>query len=255
MLNLDTELKGQSAIVTGATGNIGSAIAVGLAQQGVNIVVVDIDKAAADEKANVLAKEYNIQAQAYAIDITNDTAVGQMMSAATTALGPITILVNNAGVHHEKPILDTEFEEAKRVLEVNLLACWNLTRKVAPGMIDAGGGTIINITSVISYTGGRGTGGAPYIMAKGGLNSLTHASARELGQYGIRVNGVAPAYITGPFYDENKARVDQALQVASALKRPNTPEEIANTVVFLASPASSGITGDTLIVSAGLVTR
>ncbi|MBL4631853.1 MAG: SDR family oxidoreductase [Paraglaciecola sp.] len=254
MENFSADLKNQTVLVTGAVGNIGSAIVEKFARCGSNIVIFDINQEAVDKKVTEVKEKYQVKSLGFAIDISDDVALSEALETAEKEFGTINTLVNNAGVHHFKPILETDIEEVRRVFEVNVIACWNLTKKLALGMIKAGGGSIINITSAISHTGGRGTGGAPYIASKGALNSLTHASARELGQYGIRVNSVAPGYITGPFYDAYKERIDQALQSA-AIHRPTLPEEIAESVAYLASSASSGTTGDTLSVNCGLVTR
>jgi 3-oxoacyl-[acyl-carrier protein] reductase len=245
-MNLD----GKVALVTGAAGDIGRAIAKALAEAGAAVVVHDLDR---DERlsATVAAVE---AAGRRSLDVTGDIrdpgAVRSFIDTAVASFGQLNVLVNNAGVMTETPLRRLGIEEWQRVIDVNLTGCFLCTRFAAEPMIRAGGGAIVNIASQLAYRGGIGL--AHYSAAKAGVIGFTRAAARELGEHGIRVNAVAPGPVDTQMIAPYKTPEWLSGKLSgSILKRLARPEEIAATVVFLASDAASLYFGQTLSPNGG----
>jgi NAD(P)-dependent dehydrogenase (short-subunit alcohol dehydrogenase family) len=235
------------ALVTGGSGGVGRAVCAELAARGAAVVVhYNSGRAAAEELAAGLASAVAIGA-----DLSAPSGPDDLFAAASERLGPVTILVNNAGLMTDARVEemgDDVFEEA---LRVNLTAAFRLCRAVIPGMRTAGFGRIVNVSSQAALRGS--VAHAHYAAAKAGLHGLTFSLAKELGPDGITVNLVVPGRIrTAMLDDRSPGREDEWL-AQTPLRRFGTPEEVAAAVAFLASPAASYITGAALNVSGGLL--
>jgi len=237
-------LRGQRALVTGGARGIGAAICRRLAADGAHVLVADIDAAA----AQALAQE--IGGTALQMDVTQLDAVMQAVAAA----GPLSILVNNAGVDQHAFFTKTSIEDWRRLLAVNLESVFATTHAALPAMQAAGYGRIVNIASEAGRMGSRG--GAVYAAAKGGVIAFTKSIARENGARGITANVVAPGPIDTPLLrqavEHGGQRLLGAMTQATLAGRLGTPDEVAAAVAFLASRDAGFITGETLGVSGGM---
>ncbi|HOV83321.1 MAG TPA: gluconate 5-dehydrogenase [Paludibacteraceae bacterium] len=247
------DLTGKIALITGASYGIGYAIAKAFYAAGATIVFNDIN----EEKVNNGLTSYQkdgIKAHGYVFDVTNEKAVNEAIEKITKEVGVIDILVNNAGIIKRIPALEMSAADFKQVVDVDLNGPFIVSKAVAPGMIDKGGGKIINICSMMSELG-RETVSA-YTAAKGGLKMLTKNLACEWGQYNIQVNGIGPGYITTP--QTAPLRVDghpfnNFIISRTPAARWGTPEDLQGPAVFLASSASDFVNGHILYVDGGIL--
>ncbi len=240
---------GRVALVTGGAGaGIGAATAHRLARDGAAVIVVDHHAGRTAARVAELEAAYDVRVRGFTVDIADRGAVDKMLDRAAE-FGTIDILVNNAAINIQGSIFDYDPDDFDQVIDVDLNACWYLIRQLIWPMRELGRGSIVNISSVAAYNGGRGRE-APYSAAKAGLLELTRSVAIEGGPYGIRCNAIAPGLIWSKFVEKHRERF-QADADATPLRRHGQPDEIANVVAFLVSDESSFITGEVINVSGG----
>ena len=248
---METGLKGKIALVTGSGSGIGKAIALGLAREGVDIAVNDVNQGNTENAASEI-RETGSHAMAVMANVADETEVSKMVDQIVAEWGGIDILVNNAGVTNHLLIEDTEKEEWERVLSVNMGGAFNCSKTVIPSMRQRGGGRIIN---TISYSGERMTmiGGVSYTSSKSGIWGLTRQLSFELGPYQITVNGISPGNIITPMLKAGTTPERlEAMKKWYPLRDMPTPEDIADAAVFLASGRARMITGINLAVDGGI---
>jgi 3-oxoacyl-[acyl-carrier protein] reductase len=241
------DLSGKTAFVTGSTRGIGLAIARALYRAGAKVAVMGRDS----DRARSVAGTLGDRASGVAGDVAVGEQVTAALNAAEAALGPVDILVNNAGLTRDNILLRLTDQDWDAVLEANLKGAFHTTRAVIKGMMKRRGGRIINITSVVGLTGNKGQ--ANYAASKAGLIGFTKSVAKEYASRNILVNCVAPGFIetdmTASLPDEARASLLEEI----ALGRLGRPEDVAGTVLFLASDLASYITGQVLVVDGGMV--
>ncbi len=244
------------AIVTGAGRGIGKAIALRLAQEGATLVACDI----VAESVNTVCKELSYSGKTafpFTVDVSNEGHVNEMVETTLKRCGRIDILVNNAGISPKKDgrkanLTEISLDEWNQVLSVNLTSVFLCCKAVLPHLIDRKGGRIISISSSSALDGGF-LAAPHYVASKGGISALTRSLAREVASYGITVNAVAPGRVESPMTKlTSPERNREALQ-RIPVGRFATPEDIAQSVLFLASDEALYITGITLNVSGGYV--
>ena len=243
-------LAGKRALVTGASRGLGAEIAAVLADAGADVALVGRDAKGLEATKRVVEAKGR---RAVAIESDLATIEGPR-SAAAKALeffGTVDILVNNAGVFHRQPLLETTVENWDETLAVNLRAPFLLAQAIAPGMIAQRRGKIVNISTVASVVGCEGH--AAYGASKGGMNQLTQVLAAELGPFNIQTNAVAPAIVLtdmakAAWSDETKAG---PVKARIPVRRFGEPVEIADMVLYLASPASDFVCGQVLLIDGG----
>jgi 2-hydroxycyclohexanecarboxyl-CoA dehydrogenase len=248
-------LAGRVALVTGAAGGIGRAIAAALYAEGAAVAVADLDGDAAAAHAAALeqAGTGGGRAVGVRIDVSNSPDVGAAIAVAERELGPVEVLVNNAGIDVIEPFVQSKEETWRRIVEVNYLGPVLCTRAVLDGMIERGYGRIISISSDAGKVGSSGE--VVYSGTKGGLIAFSKALAREVATSGITVNCVCPGPTDPPLLDqiaERSQKMYDALARAVPMRRLGQPADIAPAVVFLASDGAAFITGQALSVSGGL---
>ncbi|MEJ5284085.1 MAG: 3-oxoacyl-[acyl-carrier-protein] reductase [Brevinematia bacterium] len=244
------KLDNKNAIVTGSARGIGKAIAVKLAEEGANVVIVDVNYEAAVETSEEI-KKMGRKSFAMKVDVTKYDEVEAMIEKTKTELGSVDILVNNAGITKDNLILKMTPEDFDLVIDINLKGVFNGIKAVFPVMMKQKSGKIINIASVIGLMGNVGQ--ANYAASKGGVIALTKTAAKELAQRGVCVNAVAPGYIQTPMTDKLPDNVKEEILKLVPMRRMGQPEDVAKAVLFLASPDSDYITGQTITVDGGMV--
>ena len=251
-------LDGKVALVTGASYGIGFAIAKALANAGATIVFNDIKQELVDKGLQAYEEE-GIKATGYVCDVTDETAVNNLVATIEKEVGVIDILVNNAGIIKRIPMHEMSAAEFRQVIDVDLNAPFICAKAVIPSMMKKGGGKIINICSMMSELG-RETVSA-YAAAKGGLKMLTRNIASEYGEYNIQCNGIGPGYIATPQTaplrerqaDGSRHPFDSFIIAKTPAARWGNPEDLAGPAVFLASEASNFVNGHVLYVDGGIL--
>jgi 3-oxoacyl-[acyl-carrier protein] reductase len=241
------DLTGRKALVTGATGGLGGAIARALHAQGATVALSGTRRAALDELAGALGERVHI----VEANLADKDAVEALVPAAEAAMGGLDILVNNAGVTRDNLFLRMKDEEWDTVIAVNLTAAFRLSRAAVKGMMRRRYGRIVNIGSVVGSTGNPGQGN--YAASKAGLIGMTKALAAEVASRSITVNCVAPGFIETDMTRSLAEAQSAALLAQIPLGRLGQASEVAHAVAFLASPEASYITGTELHVNGGML--
>jgi gluconate 5-dehydrogenase len=247
------DLTGKNALVTGGTHGIGMALATGLAEAGATIIVNDVfpDKL---ESAKAEYAKNGIDIHTFVLDVTDEEAVESTIPVIEEEVGPIDVLVNNAGIIKRIPILEMNSQEFRQVLDVTLTGQFIMAKTIAKGMIARGHGKIINMCSMMSELG-RNTVSA-YAASKGGLKMLTRNMATEWARHNIQINGIGPGYIatsqTEPLRVDGHPFNDFIIQRTPA-GRWGDPEDLAGAAIFLASKASDFVNGHILYVDGGIL--
>ncbi len=244
---MKVDLSGKVALVTGGSRGIGLAISQALAGAGAKVAICARDGA----KATAAAKELPGGARGYACDVGIAGQVDETMDAVEKELGPVDVLVNNAGTLRDNLLLRMKEEDWDAVLATNLKGAFLMTKLASRGMIKRRWGRIVNITSVVGLMGNAGQ--ANYAASKAGLIGFTKAVARELASRNVLVNAVAPGYIETEMTSGLTAEQHQALHTAIPLERLGRSQDVAGAVLFLASEFASYITGQVLVVDGGMV--
>ena len=244
-------LSDKTAIVTGASSGLGRASAVALAAEGANVVVAGLEPEGLDATVELITGAGG-RAAAVATDISDAAAVDAMAALAQHEYGGVDVLVNNAAIYPYGPWQDFDEATWESVFNVNVKGYWLCSRSVYPQMVERGGGSIVNISSITFFMGNENL--MPYVASKGAVVGFTRSLAREAGPHGIRVNAIAPgAFPTRAIeiHPDQQALHDDLMRDQS-LKRRGVPEDIANAVAFFAGDQSSFVTGQTLLVDGGL---
>lgn len=238
------------AVVTGAARGIGKAIALKLAQSGINVVVSDIMEDAAKETAKEL-EAFGVQALAVKSDVSNADDVAALIKTTMDTFGSLDYLVNNAGITRDNLSMRMSEADWDLVLDINLKGTFLCSQAASKVMMKQKFGRIVNIASISGILGTAGQ--ANYASSKAGVMALTKTLARELGARNITVNAIAPGFIITEMTDKLSEEVKAEYLKQIPLRRGGTPEDIANSVEFLISPSAAYITGTTLNVSGGMV--
>jgi 3-oxoacyl-[acyl-carrier protein] reductase len=240
------DLTGKNALVTGASGGIGGAIARGLHAQGATVALTGRN----GEALTALAEDLGDRAHVIVADLADTAAVDALMKQVVEMLGSVDILVNNAGLTRDGLMMRMKDEDWTDVLDVNLTAGFKLARAALRTMMKARWGRIINITSVVGQTGNPGQ--VNYVASKAGMTGFTKAMAAEVASRNITVNCVAPGFIATAMTDQlTEDQKGQSLAKIPASRFGN-PEDVASAVVFLASTEAAYVTGQTLHVNGGM---
>lgn len=240
------DLDGKTALVTGASGGIGGAIARQLHARGATIVA----SGTRIEKLEVLASDLGDRCHAVAADLSDPDAPDALIAAAGEAAGGIDILINNAGLTRDNLAMRMKDEEWQLVIDVNLSSAFRLTRGVLRGMMKARWGRIVTVTSVVGATGNPGQ--ANYAASKAGLTGMSKALAQEVASRGITVNCIAPGFIETPMTDALSDDQKAALLERIPSGRLGVVDDIAACAVYLASEEASYMTGQTMHVNGGM---
>ncbi len=242
------DLKGRTALVTGATGGIGAAIAKALHGAGATVVLSGTRENVLEERVCELGGE---RVHAVPANLSDPESVAALVPAAEQALGRgVDILVNNAGITRDTLAMRMKPEQWQQVLDVNLTAAFRLSQAVLKGMMKARWGRIVNITSVVALTGNPGQ--ANYAAAKAGMIGMSKSLAREVAARGITVNCIAPGFIETPMTDALNEKQREAILAQIPAGRLGSPEDVAAAALYLASDAAAYVTGQTLSVNGGM---
>ena len=240
------DLTGKTALVTGASGGLGGAIARALHAQGATVALSGTRR----EALETLAGELGSRVHVTPCDLSDTSAVEALVPAAETAMGSLDILVNNAGVTRDNLFMRMKDAEWDAVIAVNLTAAFRLARASLKGMMRRRSGRIISITSVVGVTGNPGQGN--YAAAKAGMIGMSKALAAEVASRGITVNCVAPGFIASPMTDALNDKQREGILASVPMGRLGAGADIGAAVVYLASPEAAYVTGQTLHINGGM---
>lgn len=243
-------LKEKVAVITGASRGIGEATAKKFSQEGAKLVLVDLNKEDIERTAARIQENGGV-AIGFAVDVTKREKVEWLMNETCAQFGRVDIVINNAGITQDALLIKMTEEQWNSVIDVNLKGVFNVSQAAAKVMIEQKGGVILNASSVVGTYGNFGQ--TNYAASKWGINGMTKTWAKELGKYGIRVNAIAPGFISTPMTEKMPEKVLEMMKKKSLLNKLGSPEDIANGYAFLASDDAQFITGTILSIDGGVV--
>ena len=243
------DLTGRVALVTGGGSGLGRAMAFGLACCGADTVLVDRDGAAALAAAREIAAHSGRRSTGLVADVSAESDVARAVAEAMAAFGRVDVLVNNAGHNIRKPLVEFSCEEFDSLHAVHVRGTFLFCRAICPHMRERRSGSIINIASMLGQVAALNV--SAYAAAKASVAQLGRALALEMAPYGVRVNSIAPGYIDTPLTRQHAPEVRDRIRTTTPLGRFGEPRELIGPIVFLASEASSFVTGTTLVVDGG----
>ncbi len=249
-MTIQKELQGKVCLVTGATRGIGRATAMALADAGADVLFSYAQSKEQALEVEKLLRDKGVRAQGYQANVASAEDVQAMAAQAQQNFGPISVLVNNAGITRDRSFLKMTHQMWDEVMRVNLDGLFHVTQAVLPKMLETGWGRIINVSSIIGQTGNFGQ--ANYAATKGAAIAFTMSIAREVAKKGVTVNAVAPGFIETDMLKNVPAAALDQVRAMTPMGRLGKPEEIADAIVFLASPRASFITGQVLAVNGGM---
>ena len=241
------DLSGEIVLVTGASRGIGAAIADQLAARGATVIGTATTESGAQAISARMASAGGV---GRVLNVTDSAAVDALVDDISKTIGPVSVLVNNAGITRDQILMRMKDDDWNAIIDTNLSSVYRTSKAVMRGMMKARKGRIINIASVIGLTGNAGQ--SNYAAAKAGIIAFSKSLAKEIGSRGITVNVVAPGFIQTDMTDSLPEEAKNALMQQIALGRLGAPSDIAEAVSFLASPAAAYITGETLNVNGGM---
>jgi len=243
-------LAGRISVVTGAARGIGRALALALAEAGSDVAVVVRTPSSADDLVAEIEK-LGVRSLAVTADVTDPTQVAVAVEQITDGLGPVDVLVNNAGVGLHKAALDLTPAEVRHILDVNIDGVWNCSQTFGRGMVERRSGSIVNIGSISGVIVNRPQWQPAYNASKAAVHQLTKSLAAEWGPYGVRVNALAPGYVKTEMAPVDDPKFKPRWVDDAPLQRYAMPEELGPTVVYMASDAASFMTGSVVILDGG----
>ncbi|MCB5944355.1 SDR family oxidoreductase [Acidocella sp. KAb 2-4] len=242
-------LKGKTVVITAAAGTgIGFSAALRAAEEGATVLLSDFHERRLNESADHIAEKLGIRPEICVCDVTNEAQVQALRDTALAKLGRVDVLINNAGLGGEVPVVDMTDEQWSRVLDVTLTSLFRMTRAFLPAMYAAKSGVMVNNASVLGWRAQKGQ--AHYAAAKAGVMAFTRCAAMEAAEHGVRINAVSPSLAMHPFLA--KVTTDETLAELvkrEAFGRPAEVWEVANVMMFLASDLSSYLTGEVISCS------
>lgn len=247
---------GETAVVTGAAQGLGREMASGLAEMGADVAIADVNIEKAERTAAEL--EGDTRVIAVELDVTDEASVEAMVETVTDRLGQIDILINNAGIVENSPVEETSIDSWRRVVAVNLDGVFLCAKHVGQRMLARGEGRIINVSSMSGFDVNVPQKQASYNTTKAGVRMLTQSLAVEWGGRGVRVNAIAPGYMRTDLVDDVLAEnpeMEETWLENTPMGRLGRPEELKALVVYLASDASSYMTGSTVVIDGGYTSR